>query len=1049
MKQFYIPRVILLIFLSIVYFVNALFVQVPQAYATDVTFSYTGAQQTWVVPAGVTSVTVDIQGAKGGRGGSGPLGGDGGRTQGTLAATPGETLYIYVGGVGVDANGTGAGGFNGGGAGAINGGGGGGGSSDIRKGGSALSNRVGVAGGGGASGVGGAGGAGGNTTGQAGGTSAGAGGGVGGGGGTPSAGGAGGGAGGVGGTLGTGGAAGSGVGNIAYGGGGGGGGYYGGGGGGGGNAQFGGGGGGGSSYGSGLTVVTHTQGYRAENGQIILTYAVSPAIASPTNTSITTTGATLGGNVTSDGGAAITGRGVCIGVSANPAVGGTCFTTTGTTGVFTVAATGLLTATLYNYRAYATNSAGTSYTTNDTFTTGSAASTISTSAETNINAGATTFNTTITPNSSSTSAFYLWGPSNVACSSLPNSTAIQSLSGGSGLALTAVLTGFTPGVTYYYCSVAINSMGTVFSAVSSFTQASASGCSAVSLNTDYTASSSCVFANSTTDGVDKGTGITNTAVLTIAKGTTLTVGANQTVAFGFLYKPGATVVRLSGGSLRRGPVWIADADADGYPDNPGTQGQLVQATQPSGYARRAVIGGYTGVDCNSADAAKFKNYISYVDVDGDVYTTSSVQSLTCGGSTLGAGLSLTSSGIDCLDSNVNVFANQTVATDADQDGYSTDAASSQCAGVSSTVSGRTYYRNASNAVAFISTASIIVASDCSDASANVYQTVASLYTDADNDGYVVGGVVAGSATFNPTGAQQTWVVPAGVTSITGTLTGANGGGGNPDPEGGGSRGNGGRLVANLTVTPAETLYIYVGGYGGATGGFNGGGNGGASGISNCGTSGPGQGGGGASDIRQGGNALSNRRLVAGGGGGDGAGSSGIGTGGPGGADSGGRGLGNAYCGAAMGGWGGSSGSGGSGGASNGVAGTLGIGGGGGAGAVCPNGGGGGGGAGGGMYGGGGAGGCAGNWGGGGGGGGANYAAQGYTSSTAGISYVNPNAQVVINYPSAYPSTISACVGPTSVINTRTYYRGSAGTFIYTASQGLGLADANDTNAAVR
>ncbi len=363
----------------------------------------------------------------------------------------------------------------------------------------------------------------------------------------------------------------------------------------------------------------------------------------------------------------------------------------------------------------------------------------STSAETNVDAISTTLNGLVNPNSLTTDGWYFWGPSNVACASLPNSTPSQSMgSGGSNVALAAALSGLRPGATYYYCAVASNSHSVTYGTVSSFTQASASGCASASLSTDHTVSSSCVFGNGTNDGVDKGTGTTNTAVLVVAKGTTLTVGANQTVAFGSIYKPGATVVRLSGGSLRRGAIWIADADGDGYPDNPGTQGQLVQLTQPAGFARRAVIGGYTQVDCAPNDATKFKNYISYVDVDGDGYTTSSKADLTCGGSTLGVGLSATSSGADCLDSNANVFTNQTVATDADQDGYSTDTASSQCAGTSSTVSGRTYYRNASNAVAFILSGSIIQTSDCNDASALTQNNVANLATDADNDGYFTG-----------------------------------------------------------------------------------------------------------------------------------------------------------------------------------------------------------------------------------------------------------------------------------------------------------------------
>ncbi|MEX2007706.1 MAG: hypothetical protein WD992_02945, partial [Candidatus Levyibacteriota bacterium] len=182
--------------------------------------------------------------------------------------------------------------------------------------------------------------------------------------------------------------------------------------------------------------------------------------------------------------------------------------------------------------------------------------TVAVSAETNVDSISTTLNGTVNPNSLATDAWYLWGPSNVACASLPNSTTSESMgSGASPVALTAALSGFVPGATYYYCAVASNSSGVTYGTVTPFTQESASGCSSVSLTSDYTVSSSCVFGNSTSDGIDKGTGTQNDAVLTVAKGTTLTVGADQTIAYGTIYKPGATVVRLSGGSLRRGPVW--------------------------------------------------------------------------------------------------------------------------------------------------------------------------------------------------------------------------------------------------------------------------------------------------------------------------------------------------------------------------------------------------------------------------------------------------------------------------------------------------------------
>ena len=67
-------------------------VPIPQR----VVFSYTGADQTYVVPSGVTSFWVYMWGAGGGGGLNGG-GGAGAMVQGVLAVTPGETLTIVVG----------------------------------------------------------------------------------------------------------------------------------------------------------------------------------------------------------------------------------------------------------------------------------------------------------------------------------------------------------------------------------------------------------------------------------------------------------------------------------------------------------------------------------------------------------------------------------------------------------------------------------------------------------------------------------------------------------------------------------------------------------------------------------------------------------------------------------------------------------------------------------------------------------------------------------------------------------------------------------------
>jgi len=94
-----------------------------------------------------------------------------------------------------------------------------------------------------------------------------------------------------------------------------------------------------------------------------------PLVTTTAVTSITLTGATTGGNVTSDGGASVTARGVAYGTAQNPTSANST-TSNGTgTGVFTSTLSGLTSSTLYYVRAYATNSIGTAYGNQVSFTT--------------------------------------------------------------------------------------------------------------------------------------------------------------------------------------------------------------------------------------------------------------------------------------------------------------------------------------------------------------------------------------------------------------------------------------------------------------------------------------------------------------------------------------------------------------------------------------------------------------------------------------------------------------------------------------------------------
>jgi len=96
-------------------------IQVQAQCTATQTFNYTGALQTFVVPAGVTTITVECYGAKGGNGNQpSSLGGNGAYIKGDVTVTPGETLNIIAGGTGVS------------GVASLEGGGGGGGSFVIR-----------------------------------------------------------------------------------------------------------------------------------------------------------------------------------------------------------------------------------------------------------------------------------------------------------------------------------------------------------------------------------------------------------------------------------------------------------------------------------------------------------------------------------------------------------------------------------------------------------------------------------------------------------------------------------------------------------------------------------------------------------------------------------------------------------------------------------------------------------------------------------------------------------------------------------------------------
>ena len=198
--------------------------------------------------------------------------------------------------------------------------------------------------------------------------------------------------------------------------------------------------------------------------------ATTPVITVTTSVgAITTTSATSGGSVTSDGGASVTARGVCWNTSANPTIANSKTVDGNGTGTFVSSLTGLTPGTVYYVRAYATNSVGTSYGVEVSFTTVAATSLPvldATTAASNITTTTATSGGNIT--SDGGAPVTLRG---VCWSTNTNPTITDpKTNNGSGIGtFTSSLTGLTPGTVYYVRSYATNSVGTAYGVQAVFT----------------------------------------------------------------------------------------------------------------------------------------------------------------------------------------------------------------------------------------------------------------------------------------------------------------------------------------------------------------------------------------------------------------------------------------------------------------------------------------------------------------------------------------------------------------------------------------------------
>lgn len=175
--------------------------------------------------------------------------------------------------------------------------------------------------------------------------------------------------------------------------------------------------------------------------------------------SITAYTANCGGAISNDGGATVTARGVCWSTLSTPTIYNLKTSNGSGSGTFTSSITGLTPCTTYYVRSYATNSVGTIYGNQQSFTTITSSPSLITSNVTSVTSSTATCSGTISSNGGATIKV-----SGVCWSTTQNPTITDSKS-TDGLTFgtfTSSMTGLTPNTTYFARAYATNSVGTAY-----------------------------------------------------------------------------------------------------------------------------------------------------------------------------------------------------------------------------------------------------------------------------------------------------------------------------------------------------------------------------------------------------------------------------------------------------------------------------------------------------------------------------------------------------------------------------------------------------------
>jgi hypothetical protein len=208
-----------------------------------------------------------------------------------------------------------------------------------------------------------------------------------------------------------------------------------------------------------------------DNLQLNGTQIVAPTVTTAVVTAITSTSAVLGGNVTNDGGANVTDRGVLYSSTNNtPTVNGTGVTKDANAsgiGSYSKTIAGLAPGTTYYVRAYAINSVGTSYGSVVSFTTAAAAATVTTATPASITGTSAVLGGEITATGGATitdrGVVYVLG------TGTPTTSDTKVTIGTGTGAFSQAITGLRGNTTYTVRAYATNSVGTAYGAAQTFT----------------------------------------------------------------------------------------------------------------------------------------------------------------------------------------------------------------------------------------------------------------------------------------------------------------------------------------------------------------------------------------------------------------------------------------------------------------------------------------------------------------------------------------------------------------------------------------------------